>query len=149
MDDHLALIDARVAEAAEAWLNDPRDTDVYARLVLAVRARRQYLEAPAGAVEVQRGAEWARLRQVGELDRGGDPRHADTALTAQPTVPSDQRTNDGDLRPNHGEADETSGPSPSAIPEEVALDRAWPAVRAVGSDLTGDPAAVLRRLRGG
>jgi len=148
--DHLALIDARVAEAAEAWLNDPYDAAVYARLVLAVRARREYLEGPAGAVEVQPGPEWARLRQAEEVDRGGDPGHAHTALTAQSMVPSDLRTGDGDdPLPDHGEADETSGPDPSATLEEVALERAWPAVRAVGSDLTGDPAAVLRRLRGG
>jgi len=89
--DHLALIDARVAEAAEAWLNDPYDAAVYARLVLAVRARREYLEGPAGAVEVQPGPEWARLRQAEEVDRGGDPGHAHTALTAQSMVPSDLR----------------------------------------------------------
>src|SRR4051794_24725333 len=47
MDRALVLLDARVAEAAEAWLTDPRDAGVYGRLVTAVQARRRSLTPPA------------------------------------------------------------------------------------------------------
>ena len=46
MDQVLVLLDARVAEAAEAWLTDPRDVGVYARLVAAVQDRRRHLSPP-------------------------------------------------------------------------------------------------------
>jgi len=49
VDDVRALLDHRVAEAAEAWLADPRDAGVYARLVVAVAERRAALDAPRGA----------------------------------------------------------------------------------------------------
>lgn len=44
MDERIAALDRRVAEAAEAWLADPRDTGVYTRLVQAIEARRAYLQ---------------------------------------------------------------------------------------------------------
>lgn len=43
MDPRLALLDRHVAQAADAWLADPRDAGVYGRLVTAIEARRQYL----------------------------------------------------------------------------------------------------------
>ena len=43
MDERLAALDRRVAEAADAWLADSRDTGVYARLVSAIEARSAYL----------------------------------------------------------------------------------------------------------
>jgi hypothetical protein len=44
MDPHAAWLDRRVAEAADAWLSDPRDAGVYARLVAAIAERRAYLQ---------------------------------------------------------------------------------------------------------
>lgn len=43
MDERLVPLDRRVAEAADAWLADSRDTGVYVRLVTAIEARRAYL----------------------------------------------------------------------------------------------------------
>lgn len=43
MDRSLATLDRHVAQAADAWLTDPRDAGVYARLVRAIEARRRYL----------------------------------------------------------------------------------------------------------
>lgn len=43
MDERLAVLDHRVAAAADAWLADPRDTGVYGRLVAAIEDRRAYL----------------------------------------------------------------------------------------------------------
>lgn len=43
MDERLAALNRRVAEAADAWLTDPQDTGVYARLVEAIGVRRSYL----------------------------------------------------------------------------------------------------------
>ncbi len=49
MDEHLAELNQHVAAAAEAWLNDPRDSAVYGRLVAAVQSRRLHLSpAPDG-----------------------------------------------------------------------------------------------------
>lgn len=49
MDERLAALDRRVAEAADAWLADSRDTGVYTRLVVAIEARRAYLHPPLEA----------------------------------------------------------------------------------------------------
>ena len=46
MDERLAVLDATVARAADAFLADPLDVGVYARLVQAVMARRAYLNPP-------------------------------------------------------------------------------------------------------
>lgn len=45
LTDVLARLDRRVADAAEAWLTDPRDTGIYTRLVAAVAERRAVLDA--------------------------------------------------------------------------------------------------------
>lgn len=50
-DPALALLDARVAEAAEAWLTDPRDVGVYERLLAAVAARRAHRRVGADAID--------------------------------------------------------------------------------------------------
>ena len=128
MDPHLALIDARVAEAAEAWLNDPRDAGVYARLVVAVRARRRYLDGAVGPV----AAESVDTEPVETEPVETEP--VDTEPVE--TEPADAATDTGD-------------PDAAGTQQEEALEPVWPAVRSVGSDLAGDPAAVLRRLRGG
>lgn len=44
VDERAADLDRRVAEAADAWLADPRDVGVYGRLVAAIEARRIYLQ---------------------------------------------------------------------------------------------------------
>ena len=46
VDERARALDARVAAAADAWLADPRDAGVYARLVTAILARRAYLNPP-------------------------------------------------------------------------------------------------------
>ena len=43
MDERLAALDRRVAEAADAWAADCLDTGVYSRLIAAILARRAYL----------------------------------------------------------------------------------------------------------
>lgn len=43
MDERLAALDRRIAEAADAWMSDPRDVGVYTRLIEAIGARRAYL----------------------------------------------------------------------------------------------------------
>lgn len=48
MDSRTALLAERVAEAADAWLRDPQDAQVYARLVAATVAwRRGSVRGPA------------------------------------------------------------------------------------------------------
>lgn len=51
VDVRLAWHDRRVAEAAAAWLAEPRDTQAYTRLVAAAEARRAYLHPQLGDVE--------------------------------------------------------------------------------------------------
>lgn len=46
MDEQVAQLSERVAAAADAWLTDPRDSGIYARLVDAMAARRRYLHPP-------------------------------------------------------------------------------------------------------
>ena len=46
VDERLAAINERVAAAVDAWLADPRDGNVYSRMVAAVEARRAYLQPP-------------------------------------------------------------------------------------------------------
>jgi hypothetical protein len=44
VDETPGSLDARVAAAADAWLADPQDVEVYRRLVTAVRERRAHLD---------------------------------------------------------------------------------------------------------
>jgi len=43
MDEHLATLNERAAAAADAWLTDPQDVQIYGRLVRAVHERRAHL----------------------------------------------------------------------------------------------------------
>jgi hypothetical protein len=43
VDERLAALSDRVAAAADAWLSDPQDVQVYGRLVRAILERRAYL----------------------------------------------------------------------------------------------------------
>jgi hypothetical protein len=152
-----ALLDARVAEAAEAWLSDPRDVGVYARLVAAVDDRRRYRlavdagtpdRAPLESGEAAGSAE--RQLHDGGPDRvpTGEGRAGEISVGDVPA---------GDVfavSVRDGQVSTTD--APEAVPneeagpnEEAAQERSWPAVRSVGADLAGDPAEVLRRLRGG
>ena len=55
MDEREIMFSRRVADAADAWLRDPQDTQVYTRLVNAVLARRAHLEPTLnGATEETR-----------------------------------------------------------------------------------------------
>lgn len=92
MDAVLARLEHHVAEAADAWLTDPQDAGAYARLVAAVRARREHPSRAADtASDVQAGPrpvadsidaepidEIARERPVVRLGAGlsSDPRKA-------------------------------------------------------------------------
>ena len=89
MDERLAALDRRVAEAADAWLADSRDTGVYTRLVSAIEARRAYLhpllelgQRPDDPMPIP-----ARLQNDELLDQPGD---------AEPTAVRDQLH--GDVR---------------------------------------------------
>jgi hypothetical protein len=118
VDDVRARLDHRVAEAVEAWLADPRDAAVYARLVTAVAERRTALDvahaehggaAPAGA-----GPEEVGLAEVGLAEVG--PAEVGPAEVGPAEV---------------GPDDDSPGPP----------------MRPVGADRVGDPRAVLERLR--
>jgi hypothetical protein len=95
VDERLAAINERVAAAVDAWLTDPRDGNVYQRLIAAVEARRAYLNPPLPDAppepdppiptpeavqddealdELADGA--AAVRPVGDLLCGGDVRAA-------------------------------------------------------------------------
>ena len=71
MDRALVLLDARVADAAEAWLTDPRDSGVYARLVAAVTERRAYLDDVRAAGSRGDSGERARPRRPTPAKRPG------------------------------------------------------------------------------
>lgn len=76
MDRHAGWLEHRVAEAADAWLTDPQDVAVYARLVAAVHERRAYLwprldQTPAGQEQLLEPPAGVR---VGDLLGGEDPR---------------------------------------------------------------------------
>lgn len=70
-------LDHDVAEAADAWLHDPRDTIAYARLVTAVLRRRSYLQPTLdGAPTGDDGGEPPALG----VSLAGDPRAVLAAL---------------------------------------------------------------------
>ncbi len=52
MDEHLAELNQHVAAAAEAWLNDPRDSAVYGRLIAAMQSRRHHLSPAPDAPHI-------------------------------------------------------------------------------------------------
>ena len=95
MDERLAAINERLATAVDAWLADPRDGNVYQRMVSAVEARRAYLnpplpdqppepDPPVPTPEATQDDEaldeladgHAAVRPVGDLLTGGDVRAA-------------------------------------------------------------------------
>ena len=117
MDSRLAALDRRVAEAATAWLTDPRDAGVYGRLVTAIEARTAYLHPRLGPPEddVDGGAS---LMNADHRQRQPDGAHGDVAHVVD-VVGDDE------------------------LLDTLADDRP---VQAVGVDLAGDPAAVLARL---
>lgn len=67
MDAEDALLAQRVADAADAWLRDPQDTQVYARLVAATLAWRQRGASPI-------------------LDESALPERAEPSTLAEPAV---------------------------------------------------------------
>jgi hypothetical protein len=133
------LLDARVAEAAEAWLNDPADVGAYERLVAAVEERRGWLrrgdQARSDHDDPDRGQ-----NQAGRGQDDADVSHDHADL-------SQDRADRADPSPRHLDGP-TDVAKEAADPEHEDAE-SWPNVRAVGADLVGDPAAVLRRLRGG
>ena len=135
------LLDARVAEAAEAWLSDPQDVGVYARLVAAIEERRRHLHRTAEAVPAG-------------VPGNGEGLAVNLAADPKQVGGKGAQGDDGQPEDAHsGDADRTS-PDRLAVDAESDVlgepaERSWPAVRSVGADLVGDPAAVLRRLRGG
>lgn len=95
MDERLAAINERVAAAADAWLADPRDGNVYQRLVAAIESRRAYLQPPIPAVDppVPTPRETQSDEVLDELDNGtlrpldeliaGDPKAAMERLRSE------------------------------------------------------------------
>jgi hypothetical protein len=155
MDPRQALLDARVAAAAEAWLTDPRDGAVYARFVAAAYERRRYLlSGGAGSPDAALG----RPEPVDDADapdRAAADARDRAAADAQDRAAADAREpSDADAQ-DPGGADEEEHPGASEGParhdrgDGEDPEHPWPSVRSVGADLVGDPAAVLRRLRGG
>jgi hypothetical protein len=131
VDARQALLDARVADAAEAWLNDPADVGAYGRLVAAVEERRSALERGDRAIS---GQEHPDSREEHPDSRQDHADRGSWYLDAPAEV--------ADVADVADVANEAADAEPDDI-------NSWPAVRAVGADLVGDPAAVLRRLRGG
>jgi hypothetical protein len=98
----VAALNERVAEAADAWLVDPRDVGVYGRLVAAIEARRAWLnptldaeevDVPPGAAEAEAGDDAAaggaevdavEVPRVGEGLESGDPREVLERLRTRP-----------------------------------------------------------------
>lgn len=77
--DGAGLLDRRVAEAADAWLTDPRDAGVYARLVAAVIERRAALDVathPGETDVVADGSQSDDEPDPGEPDAELDPASA-------------------------------------------------------------------------
>ncbi|WP_426563643.1 hypothetical protein ACPPVT_20715 [Angustibacter sp. McL0619] len=124
MDRILVLLDARVAEAAEAWLADPRDAGVYARLVAAIGERRRHLDAAASPAEP-------------EVDLPAEPSDV-------PGPPSDVQGPASDVQ---GPASDVQGPA--ADVQSELDERAAASIRPVGAALAGDPREALARLRRG
>jgi hypothetical protein len=159
VDAHQALLDARVAEAAEVWLTDPADVGAYARLIAAVEQRRRWLhrDGRPGAVADRATdpdgvthSDGATLSATHSDGATLPATHSDGATPSNGvTGPVDATDPSGSSDPDG--PDEHLGVSPESAdePSDDELDRSWPTVRAVGVDLAGDPVAVLRRLRGG
>ena len=77
VDHRRVRLDHHVAEAADAWLNDPADTGAYARLVHAVLARRAYVHPVLGDTDTgeEAGPEALALPEsLGDVLTGLDPR---------------------------------------------------------------------------
>jgi hypothetical protein len=129
VDAHQAALDARVAEAAEAWLTAPADVAAYGRLVAAVEQRRRWLDRSGRAGPADKAA------VLSDPDHPGEQLGESTKCAGE------------DLGESTNCVDEPATCADEAFDDE--LDRSWPTVRAVGADLAGDPVAVLRRLRGG
>jgi len=71
VDEHLAELNQHVATAAEAWLNDPRDSAVYGRLVAAVQSRRRHLRPePVGLDAVPAEPIEGRADEPEDMDLG-------------------------------------------------------------------------------
>lgn len=81
MDAHAELLAERVAEAADAWLRDPQDVQVYGRLVAATIAwRRGSAREPAGQGSV---LPEAAVERVALADDGaGEPAGGEADETA-------------------------------------------------------------------
>lgn len=142
MSDVLRVLDHRVAEAAEAWLADPRDTAVYARLVAAVAERRATIDARRlRAVDAPALEDDADDAGDGGGDAGpGGGDGADVADGADGAAPDDRADAEGAGDPGRRpEVDD----DPDRDPDEDPV----PPLRPVGADLLGDPRAVLDRLR--
>jgi len=75
----MARLEHRIAEAADAWLTDPQDAGAYARLVAAVRARREH---PHRATDAASDPQAAPSPAGDPLD----PEPVDELLRARPVV---------------------------------------------------------------
>ncbi|MBI4940730.1 MAG: hypothetical protein HY830_08285 [Actinobacteria bacterium] len=143
-DDAAARLDRRVAEAADAWLADPRDTGVYARLVSAVTERRAVLDATVPDVVVPDVVvPDAEVRAV-EVEALGDLGAPGTGETGEAVGPGQA------VGAPAGAGPVTDGETaPDTDPDADPDDEPAVPLRPVGADLVGDPRAVLDRLRRG
>ena len=123
----LAVLNRRVAEAADAWLTDPSDVGVYGRLVAAVTARRALVHPTldGAAIEPQSGAQ-----------RPPDAVVAAAAAAAAAAGPDDDAVDVVGVLDGPDQDDE--------LLDELADHSP---VQAVGVALAGDPRAVLDQLR--
>ena len=92
MDEHLSQLEHRVSAAADAWLTDPRDTQIYVRLVAAIEARHAYLnpQLPAPVEMDETGPPVGELHRDEVLDdladQNGPPRAVGEDLAGDPVA---------------------------------------------------------------
>ena len=127
VDERAADLDRRVAEAADAWLADPRDVGVYGRLVAAIEARRVYLQpglftpSTTPSPTADKAAEGAAVQQTSSP--GGSSPEVD-----RPSLDDLERPQNEEL------LDELGAGSVQPLGEQLA---------------GGDVRAILHRLRSG
>lgn len=130
-----------VAEAADAWLNDPRDTGAYERLVGAVERWREHVRPPLP------GTETITFRDTLLAGPESDREHRQG-----PEQTAEVAAQDSDAGAGSGSADAGRGGAAAGGAQigEALGSPPGPSrpVASLGDLLAGDPATVLRRLRG-
>ena len=156
LTDVLARLDRRVADAAEAWLADPRDTGIYTRLVAAVTERRAVLDTVPRALLHAVADGGAAVDGAGSDPAGSDAaamEGSDDGAQDEADGAARDTTRNAAHHTAGADTDDTAGAPADHDTEDADADdpEDTPAVplRPVGADLLGDPRAVLERLRRG